>query len=161
MKVFWNTFKQSVKLPKKEAVFALNRVGMDITVIYLFILLAFASIPALLEQLFVNDPSLQIQTFFLLIYFFIFYYLPLVVIVFSILSFLAYVATVIANLLERKLRYSILWKITAFATTIPLLLFTVVSFFYPLSYLFLLLVTIYVLFIIVKIILIYPKRKKR
>lgn len=161
MKVFWNACKNSVKLPQKKAVFALNRVGMDITVIYMFILLALASIPALVNQLIANQSSGQVQPFFLLIFFFIFYYLVLVVIVFSLLSIISYIATLIAKGLYRKLRYSILWKMSAFTTTIPLVLFTLLSFFYPLSYLFLIIVNMYIFIVIFKIILIYPRRKKR
>lgn len=160
MKVFWSVFVHSVKLPQKRAVFTLNRVGMDITVFYLFLLLAIASIPALVDQKAINDASvLQVHPFFYLIYFFIFYYLILVLVVFGLLSLFAYIGTFITRVLHRKLHYSILWKMFAFASTIPLLLFTCVSFFYPLSYLFLSLATLYIFTILMKIILIYPRRK--
>ncbi|MFD2130963.1 DUF1189 family protein [Pseudogracilibacillus auburnensis] len=158
MKVFWNACKQSIKLPQKQAVFALNRVGMDITVIYMFILLALASVPALLEQILLEQSAVPIQTFFLLIYFFIFYYLILVVIIFSLLSILAYIASLITKMLNRKLRFSILWKMAAFTTTLPLFLFTLFSFFYPLNHLFLIICVLYIFTVIIKIILIYPKR---
>lgn len=162
MKDFWNAFIHSLRLPKKQSVFTLNRIGMDITVIYLFFLLAIASLPALYEQIIVNETSTtHIHPFFFLIYFFIFYYLVLVLIVFSLLSIIAYIGTLITRSLKRKLRFSIIWKMTAFAITTPLLLFTVISFFYPLSSLFLFLATIYTFFILIKIILIYPKRKTR
>lgn len=161
MKVFLDVCIHSLKLPQKKAVFALNRIGMDITVIYLFILLAIASIPELINQLSGGGPTHQVNPFFLLIFFFIFYYLVLVLIVFSVLSIVAYIATLLTRMLDRKLRYSLLWKMTAFATTIPLLLYTAISFFYPLSEKFLLLANIYILFVLVKIILIYPKRVNR
>ncbi|MEI3604430.1 DUF1189 family protein [Pseudogracilibacillus sp. SE30717A] len=160
MKVYWNALIHSFKLPIKQSVFALNRIGMDITVIYLFFLLGLASLPALYEQVIVNDSS-SVQTFFLLIYFFIFYYLPLVLIVFSILSLFAYIGTLLARFSERKLRYSIMWKMAAFATTLPLLSFSIVSFFHPLSPLFLLISAFYIFFILIKIIFIYPKRKSQ
>jgi len=160
MKVFWNACKQSVKLPQKKATFALNRIGMDVTVIYLFILLAIASIPSLIGELSANNHSVHIHPFFLLIYFFIFYYLVLVLIVFSALSVFAYIATILAKGLGRKLQFSIMWKMAAFAMTIPLLLFTVLSFIYPLSFIFVTLSIIYMLIVTLKIILIYPKMKK-
>lgn len=160
MKVFWNAFTQSLKLPQKQAVFSLNRIGMDIAVVYMFLLLAIASLPALYEQVVANETSsLHVHTFFLLIYFFIFYYLILVLIVFGVLSLIAYIGTLITRAVNRKLRFSILWKMAAFATTLPLILFSIISFFYPLSFLFLAIATIYIFFILVKIILIYPKRK--
>lgn len=160
MKVFWNALIQSLKLPQKQAVFTLNRIGMDITVIYLFFLLALASLPALLEQIIMNQvSSVHVNSFFFLIYFFIFYYLILVLIVFSALSVIAYIGSGITKMVNRKLHFSLLWKMSAFSITLPLLLFTVISFFYPLSYAFLAFAIIYIFFILLKIIFIYPKRR--
>src|SRR5690625_7841311 len=82
--IFWQTFLDSIKLPNKRALFRLNRIGMDIVVIYLAILLFFVSIPSLIEQ--VSNPSglgANMSLFFLMIYFVSFYYLPLLVFVFS------------------------------------------------------------------------------
>ncbi len=160
MKNLWITFQHSLKLPQKNAVFTLNRIRMDTTVFYLFILLAIASLPELVNQILADDTAgFNVNIFFLLIYFFIFYYLMLVFIVFTILSIIAYISLIISRGLKRKLHYSILWKMSAFATTVPFILYTIISFFYSLSYLFLTLATIYIFFMIVKIILIYPKRK--
>lgn len=162
MKKIWNSLLHSIKLPQKKSVFFLNRIGMDMTVIYLFILLAFASVPALLEQISMNKQTdIQLHPFFLSIYFFIFYYLILTIIVFSIISLIAYVWTLVARLLQRKLRFAILWKMTAYSTTIPFLLFTFISFFYPVSHYFLLFSVFYIAIILLKIIFIYPKRKQR
>lgn len=151
--------KQSVKLPNKKATFALNRIGMDTAVIYLFIIIAIASIPNLIEQLLTTEFSAQIHPFFLAIYFFIFNYLVLLVMIFSLLSLFAYVMTVIAKILQRKLLFSILWKMSAFALTIPLIVFTVLSYFFPLTYIFVTIALVYMTFVLVKIILIYPKRR--
>lgn len=162
MKIFWDNFIYSIRLPQKRAVFNLNRIGMDITVLYLFVLIGIVSIPGLIEQIKVNSTAaLYVQPFFYVIFFFAFYYLILVIIIFSVLSLTAYIATLLATLLQRKLRFSIMWKMAASATTIPLLIYTIISFFYPLSNYFLLFTIIYILFIISKVILIYPKRKKR
>ncbi len=160
MNVFWNACSHSLKLPKKEAVFALNRIGMDVVVVYMFLLLAFASIPGLVEQIISNQDGSQLHTLFLLIFFFIFYYLIIVIIVFGLLSLLAYIGTLIAKALSRKLQFGLLWKMTAFATTIPLLAFTILSFFLPLTVLFLSIASAFILFILIRIILIYPKRKQ-
>ena len=160
MKKLWLSLINSIKLPQKRAVFTLNRIGMDITVFYLFVFLAVASLPALLAQMSAGKISgLYVHTLFVLIYFFIFYYLVIVVIVFSLLSIIAYIALLISRALKRKLHYSILWKMSAFASTIPLILFTVLSFFMELSYGFLALMIIFTLIILVRIILIYPARK--
>src|SRR5690625_322801 len=102
MKKIWNSFLHSIRLPQKKTVFYLNRIGMDINVIYMFILLAFASSPALLEQITSNkQASQQLHPFFLFIYFFIFYYLIITIIVFCIISLLAYLWTIVDRMSTR------------------------------------------------------------
>src|SRR5699024_59352 len=129
----WNICKNSLQLPKRSAAFSLNRVGMDLIVFYMFILLALSSVPDLVEQMQTNIKQVKIQTFFFLIFFFIFYYLISVFVVFMLISVIAYFGSWIARLTKRKLRYAILWKVTACIMTIPIIIFTVLSFFYPLG----------------------------
>lgn len=163
MRDLWKIFKHSTALPKRQAAFQLNRIGMDKIIFYLFALLAIASIPELIDQISQNEVSsaLYMKTFFFLIFFFIFYYLTLVVIMLTALSGIAYIGSLIATRTKRKVRYSILWKMAACITTIPILLFTAISFFYPLSAAFLGVMLAYHLLIFVQTILIYPKRRKR
>ncbi|WP_163969293.1 DUF1189 family protein [Oceanobacillus halotolerans] len=159
---FRQAFLYSLKLPSKQAMFKLNRIGMDITVIYMFILLFIVSIPSLIDRITATSGmSSDMNILFLLLYFFIFYYLPLTIMVFLLLSIVAYISTGIAKLLKRKIRFSILWKLAAYVTTIPLLLYTVIAFLIPVSDTFLLLVTIYVFILMLKMITVYPKRKIR
>lgn len=158
MKSLWNMFIHSLKLPQKNAVFALNRIGMDTTVFYMFILLAIASVPSYIEQLNENE---ELSIFLFTIFFFIFHYLMIVIFAFALLSLLAYISLLFTKIVQRKLRFSILWKMVASATTIPFLLFTIISFFYSFSDMYLFLTIIYVLFIIVNIIFIYPKRQTK
>lgn len=154
------SFTSSIRLPRKKSVFYLNRIGMDVTVIYLFLLLFIASIPALIDQSINRDSlSSEINLFFFLIYFFIFYYLIINLIVFSLISILAYIWSLIARLLKRKLRFAIMWKMIAYCMTMPILVFTLISFKFSLSSLFLIISFVYVFFIMFNIILIYPKRK--
>src|SRR5690625_5263748 len=85
------SFTHSIRLPSKNSVFYLNRIGMDVTVIYLFILLAIASFPTLIEQILNRDSlALKLDLFFFFIYFFIFHYLIINLIVFSLISILAF-----------------------------------------------------------------------
>src|SRR5699024_4064887 len=84
-----------------------------------------------------NAQSLQIQSFFFLIFFFIFYYLIMTAALLLGISLIAYLGSWIAALTKRKLRYSILWKMTACITTIPIIIFTVMSFFIDVSIIFL------------------------
>src|SRR5699024_178319 len=163
MKVFWDVFIQSLQLPKRKAVFTLNRIGMDVVVVYLFIFLAIASIPGLIDQLASNqvNSNVEIHPFFLLIFFFIFYYLIILLVFFTSISIIAYLGTLFATKTNRKLQFGLMWKMTAFATTIPIVAFTILSFFIPLSTIFLIVTSIFILLILLNIILIYPKRKAR
>lgn len=158
--IFLKSFLTSLRLPQKKAVFALNRVSMDIVVVYLFILLSIVSIPAFIEQI-KNAPSMNVnvELFFLIIYFFIFYYLPLTIIVFGFISLVAYIGKGFTRLLKRKLHYSILWKMTAFSLTIPFLLYTLIALFCPISDKILWLGLVYALMMLIKITTIYPRRR--
>ncbi len=160
--IFWHTFKESIKLPSKQAMFKLNRIGMDIVVFYMFILLALVSIPSFIQQItqansYINDLNIVFQ----IIYFFIFFYLPLNVIVFSFLSLIAYIGLGITKLMHRKLRFSILWKMSAFTTTVPFIIYTIVGLFFPINITFLWLFILYTLILLIKMISIYPKRRIR
>lgn len=160
--IFLQAFIYSIKLPNKKAVFKLNRIGMDITVIYMFILLLLVSIPSLIEQLTTASGQVADLNFlFLLIYFFMFYYLPMTLIVFLALCIIAYIATIFAKRMQRKLRFSILWKMSAYTTTIPFILYTVIALIFPVRDMFLLVSLIYTLTLLVMIIFVYPKRKIR
>src|SRR5699024_1398024 len=101
----------------------------------------------------------KIGSFFYLIYFFIFHYLVIVVLVFIVLSIIAYLACLFTKFSGSRLHFSILWKMTAFSTTLPFLVYTILSFFYNISYNFLWLSFLYTAFLLYKIITIYPKRK--
>src|SRR5690625_6516761 len=112
--IFLQTFTHSIYLPRKDSMFKHNLTGMDIAVIYIFLLLFFVSIPSLIDRLTATSgPGADLNLFFLIIYFFIFYYLPMTVIVFLLLSLIAYIGTGIAKLMRRKLRFSLLWKMCA------------------------------------------------
>jgi|SRR5690625_973496 len=160
--IFWQTFLTSFKLPQKKAAFTLNRVSMDIVVVYLFILLFIVSIPAFIEQIKnAHLMNVHVELFFLVIYFFIFYYLPLTVIVFGLISLVAYIGKWFTKVMQRKLHYSILWKMTAFSLTIPFLLYTIIALFFSISDKLLWLGLLYALVMLIKIITIYPKRRKQ
>lgn len=156
--IYWYTLKESIKLPNNQAMRNLNKIGMDITVIYMFILLFLASIPDLIHQL---SEGVNINVYLYIIYFLIFYYLPLLLIAFTFLSGIAYLCVGITNLLKRKLRFSILWKLVSYTTTLPILLYTIIALFYDVSITFLLVAIIYSLTLIIIIILSFPKRRIR
>lgn len=160
--IFLNAFLQSIQLPSKRAVFKLNRIGMDITVLYMFIVMAIVAVPAFIDRITGSEmPGADMAVFFQLIYFFMFYYLPLTIIVFVVLSGIAYIYTWIASSLNRKLRFPILWKMGAYTTTIPFLIYTIIALLFSIDDNMLWLFFIYSLIVLFRIIKVYPKRKKR
>lgn len=163
MQIYLDIFKNSLKLPQRKAAFSLNRIGMDKIIVYLSFMIAILSIPGLIEQINANDKSsvTYVQTFFLLIFFFMFYYLITLLGLFIVLSLIAYIGSWIAKWTNRKLRYSILWKMAACITTIPIIVFTIIAFFHPLSILFLLYALLFHFIVFLRTIFIYPKRRKR
>ncbi|RDW16775.1 hypothetical protein [Oceanobacillus chungangensis] len=159
---FWEIFVSSIKLPTKEAMFKLNRVGMDFALFYMFILLFIVSTPALFERITVTTGIAgEMNLIFKVIYFFIFYYLPMSLIVLGCISLVAYIGTFIAKLMQRKLRYAIIWKLISFTTTIPLLVYTVMSLVYSVSNTYLLLALVYSISLLIIMISLYPKRRVR
>ncbi|MBP2078621.1 DUF1189 family protein [Oceanobacillus polygoni] len=158
---YLHVFLNSIKLPKKKAMFQLNRVGMDTAVIYMFILLGLVSIPALIEQLTATSGlGADMNVIFKFVYFFMFYYLPLTILVFIAICFVAYIGRGLTYIMQRKLRFSILWKMCAFTTTIPFLLYIIISFIIPVRDSYLLLTFIFSIGLLFKMISIYPKRRK-
>lgn len=160
--ILLQAFRHSIRLPAKNAVFRLNRIGMDITVVYMFILLLIVSIPSLVHRLSAHgDSDVTMNLFFLLVYFFIFYYLPLVIFVFVMLAFIAYIGVFISQSLYRKIKFAIMWKMCAYTTTIPFLIYTVIALITPISDKWLWLFLFYTITLMIKIITIYPRRKRR
>lgn len=160
--IFWKTFLDSIKLPSKRALFTLNRTGMDIVVIYMFFLILIVSIPSLIDQL-SNTEGVSNDTniFFILIFFFIFHVLPMNIIIFIIITLLSFIFVGITKLMKRKLRFSILWKMIAYTTTVPFIIYTILALFFSISNTFLWISLLYTLILLFKMISIYPKRRPR
>ena len=160
--VFIEAFINSLKLPSKKAMFKLNRISMDYVVFYLFFLIAIMLIPRLVVQLKVSDGLVdRLPIILKLVYFFMFNYLPLTIAVFIFITILAYIGVFIAKLLNRKLRLQIVWKLIAFTTTIPFLLYMLLSAFYPISDVYLLFAMLYSLILLTLMILKFPQRRKK
>ncbi|API92198.1 hypothetical protein J32TS6_35980 [Virgibacillus pantothenticus] len=160
--VFFHAFAHSIKLPKKNAIFQLNRIGMDIAIIYMLFLNLLVSIPSFVQYVLAGDGvAEQLNLFFKIIYYFIFHYLPLSIMVFALLSIIAGIGTLLAKLMDRKLKFAILWKMTVFTTTIPFLLYALIGLFFSIQDRFLFLFCAYSLLFLFFIISVYPKRRKK
>lgn len=158
---YWKIFLNSLQIPRKRAVFALNRIRMDYTVVYMFLLIAIVSFPSLIEQIKENSTStFHVHTFFLLIFFFMFYYLVIVIGIFILISIYAYIGILIAKFTKRRLHFSIIWKIIAFSMTLPFIIYVILSLFISLPDLLLGLFLIYIGIILLMVITIYPVIEK-
>src|SRR5699024_11188191 len=135
--------------------------NMDEGLFYIFLLLVIASTPVLIQQIQtnVNAQSLQIQSFFFLIFFFIFYFLVIIASFILGISLIAYLINWIAVLTNRKLRYSYLWKMATCITKIPIIIFTVMSFFIDVSIIFLSISITFHIIVFIQTIFLYPKRR--
>lgn len=158
--IFWNVFFNSIKLPNKKAMFQLNRVGLDIAIFYILLLLLITSIPSFIHRLTDMDSfGSDMNIVFTLIYFFIFYYLPLTIIIFGLIFMTSYLGKIFSKVVNRKLHYALLWKITAFTITIPFLLYTIIAIFFPVIDSYLWIAFIYSTVLLCRMILHYPKRR--
>lgn len=156
----FNLFKHGIKLPLRKSMFALNRTGMDIAMLYLFLLVFIVSIPDLVLRI-INQDSLSMNLLFTTLYFFMFYYLPLVVMMLLTISAVSYVATIIAKLMKRKLRYQILLKMCIYALTVPFLVYTIIVSIYPDSHNLLWLSCAYAFIVQILVIRNYPKKRMK
>lgn len=163
MKNINRIFINSVQLPKKRAAFNLNRIGMDYVMMYLALLFIVFSLSNFTNQFQENAAAttLHVKPFFLLIFFFIFNYLIIFIVGLIYISALAYLGRFVSELSKRKVRYNILWKMTACLMTLPMLLYGLASFFITIPDISILLMFVFHFIFLSKIILIYPPRKHR
>ncbi|SET24926.1 Protein of unknown function [Oceanobacillus limi] len=159
--ILWRTFLQSLQIPSKKIIFKLNRTGMDTTVFYMFILLFIVSTPSLIDRINENTGfTSEMNIVFLFIYFFIFSYLPLTITIFVGITIISYAMTWIAQLMERKLHLQVLWKMAAYTSTIPFLLYTVFELFYSAPDVLLWFSLVYIVVMLIIIISVYPKKRR-
>src|SRR5699024_12880283 len=81
------------------------------------------------------------------------------IVLLSVISLIDYIGSWIAALTKSKLRYSILWKMAACITTIPIIIFTVMSFFIDVSIIFLSISITFHIIVFIQTIFFYPKRR--
>ncbi|ENH95542.1 hypothetical protein J416_15522 [Gracilibacillus halophilus YIM-C55.5] len=121
-------FRNSLKLPNKQALFQLNRVSMRDTLVYLFSLYFLLFLPNVVMMIAHFDVSTSPFSFsqYLLqiILFYPFFMLFLVV---TSISLVALVSWGVSIGLGRNLIYQQLWKMTGFALTIPLCVYQLLT----------------------------------
>lgn len=153
--------KASLLLPKKDAMFRLNRIGMGTTVGYIFILMLIATIPPGIDYALTNHAQItnEISPTVFVLQFFVFYYFIFALLGLIIISLLAAIGTGISWAFHRKLTYRQLWKMSAYATTLPALLFTLAESLKMNYWIIPAVLAILTLVILFRMILIFPRRK--
>lgn len=159
---FTKILKESLLLPQKKAMFQINRIGMDQIMIYLFILFMVTSLPELISRL-TSWSGLggELNIIFQIIYFFMFYYLILSILLLGVITFIAYLGRGIVRLANRKLYYGTLWKLTACSLTLPMLVFTLLSFIWSIPDWFLFVFFIYPVLLLTRMVFLYPQKRVR
>ncbi|MGP4038462.1 hypothetical protein ACTWP4_00925 [Gracilibacillus sp. D59] len=148
-------------LPKKESMFWLNRVSMRDTLVYLFLLFFISFLPNVIIMV-ANFESGQSHISFsqFLLQIIVFYPFFMMFIVVTGISILAIGSWILKWLLQRKLAYQQLWKMTSFALLWPLMIYHLL-FYTPLATSIAFFVGLVLLYVLMyRMITIYPKQRK-
>lgn len=158
---FITILKNSLQLPEQKALFRLNRISMRDTMVYALILTFILVLP----DIFHAFASYQEVDYFGMpreLYFIQLIILyPATIFLFVVigLSILAGIATLLRNMLHRKLAYQQLWKMTAFALTIPMAIYFVFRIFQIETIWINLLPLLIYFFLMIKMITVFPRTK--
>lgn len=162
MKSFFQRVWQCMQLPKKQVVFQLNRERIGVPFLYVGLLLALVCIP-LFIQTYVNAEGVVADLALpMFAVYFLFIYFPIFAL--SIYGLIAAVSAIIftcSKLADRKLTYLMLYKLTAFASTIPVIgygLSLLVN--EDLARVWIWLSVGYLIVVLIRVIYHFPKKKK-
>lgn len=152
-----SALKLSLSLPSKKAVFQLNRVKTKDFFLYILFLHIVLGLPGVVGMLIEFISKGEMDGSFLLaatLY-------PFLIVTFGIvgISLLATIGLMIRTVTKRRLVYQLLWKMAMYASTIPILIYTVVDLFGSVNWLVNLLLFGWFLFTFTKMILVYPRMK--
>lgn len=159
---FLDSLVHSLRLPKKEAMFHLNRKGITQTIGYLFLLLTILFLPDLIGTIIHLDSHLtEVSRGLYLVQVFVFYPMLIIFLILVGVSVLAGGALLLRKALRRKLSYQQLWKMTAYATTLPLIMSVLLENMNVPDGISALLFTGLIFFYMYRMIIIYPKASVR
>lgn len=150
--------KLSLLLPSKDAVFQLNRVQTKDFLVYILLLHLLISFPngVRLISNSINSGEFGNESLLILLIY------PLFIILFGIIGILllASIGILIRTITKRKLVYQLLWKMTVFALTYPIMFYTLFDGLGITHWILNLLLLVIFLVIFLKMILAYPKIRK-
>ncbi|UFU01204.1 DUF1189 domain-containing protein [Radiobacillus kanasensis] len=152
--------KNSLLLPRKEALFRLNRVSMRNTIVYIFFLMLLLHLPDIVGALMTIDENAEIPKEIFILNLIVSYPLLLILSTFLGVSILAAISLLLIIFLKRKLAYHYLWKITTYALTIPYMIYKLLLNNLELTGYLAEVISLSILYYIMyKIITIYPKKE--
>ena len=151
------SFKNSLLLPRREALFRLNRISMRNTIAYIFTLMFLLYIPEIVSTILERKdlpegvmPSLYVLQLV------VFYPFVILFLGITLVSILAFFALFLKQILRRKLKYQQLWKMTAFTMTLPLIIYTFLRLVGLDNFLLTILLMVIFYYLLYKMIIIYP-----
>jgi uncharacterized membrane protein YhaH (DUF805 family) len=122
MKHFLNRVWLCMQLPKKQVVFRLNRERIGVPFLYVGVLLALICIPLFVQTFLQSEGIVADLILPMFAVYFLFIYFPIFALsVFFLIAAVSAIALTVAKLADRKLTYMMLYKIAAFAATIPII----------------------------------------
>lgn len=132
---------------------------MKYTIIYFFILLFILSLPTEINLLINNENDIPQAMFYIQVL--VLY--PIIMIFFglSIVSLITGCFVYVSKLLKRKLRFQLLWKLTIFSLTKPVLIYVIFVLILENNTFVNLLITILLAFTMYRIIMGFPKRRSQ
>ena len=151
-------FKNSLLLPRNKALFYLNRVSVMETIVYMGCLMFFLFLPYIVKLIVNMEKTVsELPNSIYLFQIIVFY--PFFILFFIVggVSLLAVLSLGMNWLLKRKLTYQHLWKMTAYALTWPLIIYSVLILFEIRQTAVTLLPLVFCYTLLYRMILVYPK----
>lgn len=149
--------KLSLSLPSKKAVFQLNRIKSKDFFLYIVVLHLILGVPGAVNMLieFTSKGELDVSLLLAATLY------PFLIITFGIvgISLLAAIGLIITTVLKRRLVYQLLWKMAMYASTTPIILYTIYDLFWSINWIVNSLLFVLFIFTLTKMILVYPKMK--
>ncbi|MGE7934471.1 DUF1189 family protein [Viridibacillus arvi] len=152
------TFKVSLSLPKKKAVYQINRIKTKDYLMYMLLMHFVLALPNGIQMANEFIAKGDIDKTFLLV--FTLYPLLVILTCMTSISVLATTGLLIRTVAKRKLVYQLLWKMAMYACTYPILIYTTINLFYKTNSMIYLTLVMLFLYIFTKMILAYLKKKR-
>jgi len=156
-----SSFVNSIMLPRKKAVLNINRIKIGSSVLYFALLIFIVTIPNLIRLLTSDNSEFNglprgIFVFQTLVFY------PFQTIFFGLIgiSLLAAVGVLMNKAVKRRVKYALLWKMSLHASTIPLILYAIMSNLFTVHYYLSAILLLLVIYILYRMITVFPKPKK-